>query len=86
MKKLPLALLIAAVVNVPAAEAIFISLSLQPGGSLHASVPYTFRIARASCEKIKILCSARSGILLLGENNYQPAIPKRFTKPKETST
>ena len=42
MKKLILALLIAAVVNVPAAEAILIPL---PGGGLQSGVPYIFRIS-----------------------------------------
>ena len=42
LKKLMLALLIAAVVNVPAAEAILIPL---PGGGLQSGVPYIFRIS-----------------------------------------
>jgi len=42
MKKFILALLIAAVISVPAAEAILIPL---PGGGLQAGVPYIFRIS-----------------------------------------
>ena len=41
-KKLVLALFIASVVNVPAAEAILIPL---PGGGLQSGVPYIFRIS-----------------------------------------
>ncbi|PWT85928.1 MAG: hypothetical protein C5B58_02285 [Acidobacteria bacterium] len=48
LRKLTLALLIAVVVNVPAAEAIFIPLSLQPGGPLQAGVPYIFRVGDAA--------------------------------------
>jgi hypothetical protein len=48
MRKLTFALLIAAVVNGPAAEAVFIPLSEQPGGPLQAGVPYTFRIGDAA--------------------------------------
>jgi hypothetical protein len=42
VKKLMLALLVAAVVNVPAAEAILIPL---PAGGLQSGVPYIFRIS-----------------------------------------
>ena len=42
VKKMMLALLVAAVVNVPAAKAILIPL---PGGGLQAGVPYIFRIS-----------------------------------------
>jgi len=35
MKKLTLMLLVAVMLNSPAAEAVFIPLSLQPGGSLN---------------------------------------------------
>jgi hypothetical protein len=48
IKKLTLALLIAAVFNVPVAEAIFIPLSEQPGGPLQGGVPYIFRIGDAA--------------------------------------
>ena len=48
MKSLTLALLIAAVANVPAAEAVFFPLSLQPGGPLQAGLPYSFRISPAT--------------------------------------
>ena len=39
MKKLTLMLLVAAMLKTPIAEAVFIPLSLQPGGPLHAGVP-----------------------------------------------
>src|SRR5438093_13079668 len=42
LKKLMLALLIAAAVNLPTAEAILIPL---PGGGLQSGVPYIFRIS-----------------------------------------
>ena len=42
VKKMMLALLVAAVVNVPAAKAILIPL---PGGGLQAGVPYIFRVS-----------------------------------------
>jgi hypothetical protein len=48
MKSLTLALLIAAVANIPAAEAVFFPLSVQPGGPLRAGLPYTFRISPAT--------------------------------------
>src|SRR2546430_9511387 len=48
MKKLTLALLVAAALNPPPAEAIFIPLSLQPGGPLHTGVSYTFRLGDAA--------------------------------------
>jgi len=48
MKKLTLALLVAAALNTPPAEAIFIPLSLQPGGPLHTGVSYTFRLGDAA--------------------------------------
>jgi cytochrome c peroxidase len=34
--------------NVPAAEAVFFPLSLQPGGPFQAGLPYTFRISPAT--------------------------------------
>ena len=49
MKKLTLMLLVAAL-NTPVVEAVFIPLSLQPGGPLRAGVPYVFRIGDAGTE------------------------------------
>jgi len=48
MKKLTLMLLVAAMLKTPIAEAVFIPLSLQPGGPLHAGVPYIFRVGDAA--------------------------------------
>ena len=54
IKKLTLALLIASVINVPAAEAILIPL---PGGGLQSGVPYIFRIS-ASVTDVAVMLQA----------------------------
>jgi len=54
IKKLTLALLVAAVVNVPSAEAILIPL---PGGGLQSGVPYVFRIS-ANATDVAVMLQA----------------------------
>jgi hypothetical protein len=88
MKKLTLALLIAAVVNVPAAQAVFIPLSLQPGGPLHAGVPYTFRIADAANGTAVMLQAVVRGRLELEETLTVPTgslVDLVFTIPSRAS-
>src|SRR4030095_13703922 len=51
-----------------------------PCQRLHVRSLYQNRRRKASCEKIKIFCSARSGILFLRKNNHQPVMRKRLTK------
>jgi len=67
MKKLTLMLFIAAMLNTPAAEAVFIPLSLQPGGPLHAGVPYTFRVGDAANGTAAMLQAVVRGRLELEE-------------------
>lgn len=64
MKKLTLMLFIAAMLNTPAAEAVFIPLSLQPGGPLHAGVPYTFRVGDAANGTAAMLQAVRGRLEL----------------------
>src|SRR3982751_1466411 len=54
MKKLILVLLIAAIISIPAAEAILIPL---PGGGLQSSVPYIFRIS-ANVSDVAVMLQA----------------------------
>ncbi len=85
MKKLMLALLIAAVVNVPAAEGILIPL---PGGGLQSGVPYTFRIsADVSDVAVRLQALLRSR-LELEESVMVPAgdsVDLPFTIPSRAS-
>ena len=62
LKKLMLALVIAAIVNVPAAEAILIPL---PGGGLQSSVPYIFRISAGAADVAVMLQAVVRGRLEL---------------------
>lgn len=72
MKKLTLMLLVAAMLNVPAAEAVFIPLSLQPGGPLHTGVPYTFRVGDAANGTAAMLQAVLRGRLELEETLTVP--------------
>ena len=88
MKKLMLALFIAAVVNPRAAEAIFIPLSEQPGGPLHAGVPYTFRIADAAGGTAAMLQAVVRNRLELEETLTVPtgsSVDLAFTIPSRAS-
>jgi hypothetical protein len=88
MKKLALALLIAAVINVPAAEAIFIPLSLQPGGPLHAGVPYIFRVGDAAGGTAVMLQAVVRSRLELEETVTVPSgssVELAFTIPSRAS-
>src|SRR5438046_8461702 len=70
VKKLMLALLIAAVVNVPAAEAILIPL---PGGGLQSSVPYIFRISADTTDVAVIVQAVVRNRLDLEQTSTVPA-------------
>jgi hypothetical protein len=88
MKKLTFALLIAAVVNVPVAEAIFIPLSEQPGGPLQAGVPYTFRIGDAANGTAVMLQAVIRSRLELEETLTVPSgglVDLGFTIPSRAS-
>ena len=70
LTKLTLALIIAAVVNVPAAEAILIPL---PGGGLQSGVPYIFRISADVTDVAVMLKAVVRGRLELEETPIVPA-------------
>ena len=85
MKKLILALLIAAVVNVPAAEAILIPL---PGGGLQSGVPYIFRISANVTDVAVMLQALLRNRLELEETLMVPAgttVDLNFTIPSRAS-
>jgi len=87
MRKIMLMLLIAAMLNTPA-EAVFIPLSLQPGGPLHAGVPYTFRIADAGNGTAVMLQVVVRGRLEVGETLTVPSgslVDLLFTIPSRTT-
>jgi len=85
VKKLILALLIASVINGPAAKAILIPL---PGGGLQSGVPYTFRIsADVSDVAVRLQALLRSR-LELEETLMVPAgttTDLQFTVPSRAS-
>jgi hypothetical protein len=70
VKKMMLALLVAAVVNVPAAKAILIPL---PGGGLQSGVPYIFRISANVSDVAVMLDVLLRNRLELEENLMVPA-------------
>ena len=85
MKKLMLALLIAAVISVPAAEAILIPL---PVGGLQAGVPYIFRISANVTDVAVMLQAVVRNRLELEETTTVPAgnsIDLPFTIPSRAS-
>jgi hypothetical protein len=88
MKKLTLMLLVAAMLNSPAAEAVFIPLSLQPGGPLYAGVPYTFRVGDAANGTAAMLQAVVRGRLELEETLTVPSgssVDLVFTIPSRAS-
>jgi len=88
MKKLTLMLLVAAMLNTPAAEAVFIPLSLQPGGPLHAGVSYVFRIGDAADGTAVMLQAVIRGRLELEEVVAVPSgelVDLDFTIPSRAS-
>jgi hypothetical protein len=85
IKKLTLALLIAAVINVPAAEAILIPL---PGGGLQSGVSYIFRISANVTDVAVMLQAVVRSRLELEETATVPAgssIDLPFTIPSRAS-
>jgi len=85
VKKMMLALLVAAVVNVPAAKAILISL---PGGGLQAGVPYIFRISANVSDVAVMLDVLLRNRLELEESLMVPAgdsVDLPFTIPSRSS-
>jgi len=85
IKKLTLALLVAAVVNVPSAEAILIPL---PGGGLQSGVPYIFRISANVTDVAVMLQAVVRNRLELEETTTVPAgnsIDLPFTIPSRAS-
>lgn len=85
LKKLTLALIIAAVVNVPAAEAILIPL---PGGGLQSGVRYIFRISANVTDVIVMLKAVVRGRLELKETPMVTAgagVDLLFTVPSRAS-
>jgi hypothetical protein len=85
LKKLTLALIIAAAVNVPAAEAILIPL---PGGGLQSGVPYIFRISANITDVAVMLQAVVRGRLEVEETATVPAgssIDLPFTIPSRAS-
>jgi len=88
MKKLTLMLLVAVMLNSPAAEAVFIPLSLQPGGPLHAGVPHTFRVGDAANGTAAMLQAVVRGRLELEETLTVPSgssVDLVFTIPSRAS-
>jgi len=88
MKKLTLMLLVAVMLNSPAAEAVFIPLSLQPGGPLHAGVPYTFRVGDAANGTAGMLQAVVRGRLELEDTLTVPSgslVDLVFTIPSRAS-
>jgi hypothetical protein len=85
VKKLMLALLVAAVVNVPAAEAILIPL---PAGGLQSGVPYIFRIsANITDVAVKVVALVRNRLDLEQTLNVPAGatVDLPFTIPSRTS-
>jgi hypothetical protein len=85
MKKMMLALLVAAVVNVPAAKAILIPL---PGGGLQVGVPYIFRISADVSDVAVMLDVLLRNRLELEESLMVPAgdsVDLPFTIPSRSS-
>ena len=85
MKKLTLALVIAAVVNVPAAEAILIPL---PGGGLQSGVPYIFRVSANTTDVAVKLQAVVRNRLELEQTLTVPAgatVDLNFTIPSRAS-
>jgi len=85
VKKMMLALLVAAVVNVPAAKAILIPL---PGGGLEAGVPYIFRISANVSDVAVMLNVLLRNRLELEESLMVPAgdsVDLTFTIPSRSS-
>ena len=85
MKKLTLALVIAAVVNVPVAEAILIPL---PGGGLQSGVPYIFRVSANTTDVAVKLQAVVRNRLELEQTLTVPAgatVDLNFTIPSRTS-
>ena len=84
-KKLTLALLIGAVINVPAAEAILVPL---PEGGLQSGVPYVFRISANTSDVAVTLQAVVRNRLELEETATVPAgnsIDLPFTIPSRAS-
>ena len=73
MKKPTLMLLVAAMLNSPVAEAVFIPLSLQPGGPLHTGVPYAFQVGDAANGTAATLHAVVRGRLELEESLTVPS-------------
>jgi hypothetical protein len=87
MKKLTLMLLVAAL-NTPVVEAVFIPLSLQPGGPLRAGVPYVFRIGDAAGGTAVMLQAVVRNRLELEETVTVPpgsSVDLTFTIPSRAS-
>jgi hypothetical protein len=85
LKKLTLALIIAAVANVPAAEAILIPL---PEGGLQSGVPYIFRISANVSDVAVMLQTVVRGRLELEETPIVTAgasVDLPFTVPSRAS-
>jgi hypothetical protein len=85
VKKMMLPLLVAAVVNVPAAKAILIPL---PGGGLQAGVPYIFRISANVSDVAVMLDVLLRNRLELEESLMVPAgdsVDLPFTIPSRSS-
>jgi hypothetical protein len=85
VQKLMLALLVAAVVNVPAAEAILIPV---PAGGLQSGVPYIFRIsANITDVAVKVEALVRNRLDLEQTLNVPAgaAVDLAFTIPSRTS-
>ncbi len=88
MKKLTLMLLVAAMLKTPIAEAVFIPLSLQPGGPLHAGVPYIFRVGDAANGTAVMLQAVVRNRLELEETVTVPSgssVDLAFTIPSRAS-
>ena len=88
MKKLTLMLVVAAMLNTPNGEAIFIPVSLQPGGPLHCGVQYTFRIGDAANGTAAMLQAVVKGRLELAETRVVPSgdlVDLVFTIPSRAS-
>jgi hypothetical protein len=86
MKKLTLMLLVAAVLNTPAAEAVFIPLSLQ--GPLQAGLPYIFRVGDAAGGTAVMLQAVVKSRLELEETVTVPSgssVDLVFTIPSRAS-
>ena len=88
MKKLTLMLLVGTMLNTPVVEAVFIPLSLQPGGPLQAGVPYVFRIGDAGNGTAVTLQAAVRNRLELEDTLTVPAgsaVDRVFTIPSRAS-